>query len=220
MRAVPRAPNFRSERIHAAILRRIHVLKSRGVRVIHYSIQRDHVHLMVEAHDRAQLSRKMQLLFSRIALAVNAIAHRRGSLFRDRHHRTELTTPTQVRNALVYVLFNGRKHHAAQPGVTKQDLMWLDPKSSAPWFTGWDPRAPPPPRAVAASIVSVHAILQTTTDGPTVEPRSWLARVGWRRGGGLLRFDELARAARLTRAELWLGNERPSPKRTESELQA
>ena len=195
MRAVRLAPNLRSERVHAVIVRLFLALKSRGVRVIHYSIQKTHLHLMVEATDREQLSRKMQLLFSRIALAVNKTARRRGSLFRDRHHRVDLTTPTQTRNALVYILFNGRKHHAARPGVSVQELMWLDPKSSAPWFTDWDPHARPPPRLVVECQESVRTIVQSA-DWPTSKPRTWFARAGWRRGGGPVQFTELPRTPR------------------------
>ena len=46
-------------------------------------------------------------------MMVNQMTVRRGALFRDRHHRHALKTPREVRNALVYVLFNARKHEHA-----------------------------------------------------------------------------------------------------------
>jgi len=79
-----------------------------------------------------------------------------------------LTTPRAVRNALVYVLMNVRKHHGGDVG--------LDPCSSALFFDGW--REP----------VMVPSKLP-----PVVRARSWLATVGWRRHG-LLGIDERPRA--------------------------
>ena len=123
MRRVVNAPSFRAERVSRAIRHQLARAACSGgkIRVVHFSIQDDHLHLMLEGPDRLQLSRQAQILFSRIALAVNAVAGRRGSLFRDRHHRHELKTPTEVRRALVYILFNTRKHAGADslgnPGV-------------------------------------------------------------------------------------------------------
>jgi REP element-mobilizing transposase RayT len=98
MRRVRLAPSLRSERMFHAILVELARVKRLGVRVAHYSVQHDHLHLIVEGKDRRDLSNQMRKLFSRIALAVNAIAKRRGSLFRDRHHREELDGPTKMRN--------------------------------------------------------------------------------------------------------------------------
>lgn len=152
-------------------------LKARGVRVIHYSIQSDHLHLMVESSDGTALSRQMQLLFSRIAMRVNRIAHRRGALFRDRHHRHELRTPTETRRALVYILFNDRKHAAGRSWV----VAWREGFSSAPWFTKWDPSAPPPDDGARPG----------GDVCPLSAPGTWLAQTGWLRAGGPLRFDEM-----------------------------
>ena len=104
IKRVPHGPSFRAQRVHSAIVRELAVAAARGVRVLHYSIQHDHLHLIVEADDRPKLARGMQLLFSRIAFAVNRVAMRTGRVFRDRHHRHELSTPTEVRRALVYVI--------------------------------------------------------------------------------------------------------------------
>ncbi len=180
---VERAPSFRSQRIYAAIVHELAAAVARGVRIIQYSIQHNHLHLLVEADDAQKLARGMQLLFSRIAFAVNGVAMRSGALFRDRHHRHALTTPTEVRRALVYVLFNSRKHDARSSSTVASNLEGLDACSSAVWFTDWDARARPPPDVVARE----HA---RAGPRPLREPRTWLARVGWKRAGGAIRFDE------------------------------
>ena len=188
MRRVAIGPSFRVQRVCAAIRAVIAGSRRNGVRVLHYSVQDNHLHLMVEAGDAADLSNQMRTLFSRIAFAVNAVARRHGKLFRDRHHRRPLKTPREVRHALVYILFNDRKHRApASASASVTSLVpapALDPCSSAWWFHGWAPWDHPP-----------RELLRSRDDAPTVEPSTWLARWGWHRGreAHLLRFSETPR---------------------------
>jgi hypothetical protein len=182
MRRVQVGPSFRAQLVRRAIEAELYAVKARAVRVVHYSIQDNHLHLMVEGLDRADLGRQMKLLFSRIAMAVNRVARRAGKLFADRHHRHELKTPTEVRRALVYILFNDRKH---RPRATTA----LDDGSSAIWVTDWAPTAEP-----TAEMLSRRRA--EYSDGPPITaPTTWLARVGWRRGGGLLRQTERPRSS-------------------------
>jgi putative transposase len=103
-------------------------------RVVHFSVQDDHVHLIVEAEGGA-LSRGVQGLAIRIARHVNALLNIRGTFWGDRFHSRELTKPRAVRNAIVYVLMNVKKHIRGWDGI--------DPCSSAPWFFRVDGREPP-----------------------------------------------------------------------------
>lgn len=133
-------PHLREQIIANEIARRIaQANASRRLRdvfrIVHFSIQDDHVHLMVEAAD-ARLSRGVQGLAIRVARHVNALLNIRGRFWGDRFHSHELTSPREVRNAIVYVLMNVKKHLRG----------WIDcgadPCSSAPWFfsigtTGW-----------------------------------------------------------------------------------
>jgi hypothetical protein len=97
--------------------------------VVHHSIQSNHLHLIVEATDRDALTAGMRGLLIRIARALNRLWSRRGRVFADRFHERELRTPREVRNALVYVLNNGRKHRSRLAGP--------DPLSSGAQFGGW-----------------------------------------------------------------------------------
>jgi REP element-mobilizing transposase RayT len=178
MKRVAARSSLRSEPIAAVIRVQIAHAVKRGVRVLHFTIQHDHLHFMIEADDRGSASRGMQLLFSRIAQEVNRIERRHGKVFRDRHHRRALITPSEVRNCIVYVMFNDRKH-----ATSFEVDGWIDPCSSAMWFEDWDPRARPPPQ---------------TSSGPSplARPRTWLAQIGWRKApGGRIRFDERPRYA-------------------------
>jgi hypothetical protein len=128
-----------------------------GFRVIHFSIQSKHLHLIVEATNAQALSRGMQGLSIRMALAVHRALGHGGTVFADRYHAHQLETPRETRAALLYVLQNWAKHGRGGD---------YDPRSSALWFDGWT--RPPP----------------TNSDEPVVaRPRTWLVRVGWRRHG-------------------------------------
>jgi len=80
-----------------------------GLRIVHYSVQSDHIHLIVEVDDPQCFSRAIQGLAVRIAKKLNALVGRRGKVFADRFHDRVLTSARQVRNALQYVLCNGRQ---------------------------------------------------------------------------------------------------------------
>lgn len=140
---------------------------SRGdFRVVHFSVQRDHVHLLVEAKDRQVLSRGMRGLAIRVALALNRVLAPKGRVWADRWHARALSSPRQVRAALVYVLMNFRKHGAECPSI-------VDRCSSARWLDGWmDWR---PPRAWPFG--------RRDDERPTAVPRTWLLGHGWRRHG-------------------------------------
>lgn len=129
-----------------------------GFRLLLYSVQDNHLHLIVEADDAPALVRGLRGLAIRIARAVNRALGRRGPVWGDRYHARALTTPRVVRHALVYVLMNRHKHHPGEPSV--------DPCSSAAWFDGW--------REPIGCIPS---------GAPVVRARTWLAAVGWRRHG-------------------------------------
>lgn len=104
-------------------------------RLIHYAIQGNHLHLIVEADDMYALSRAMRGLSIRIARRVNQLMGARGVRIRDRYVMTVLKTPLAVQFALRYVLNNYRRH-AATWGRKLPDG-WIDPCSSARWFDGW-----------------------------------------------------------------------------------
>ncbi|MGH7343061.1 MAG: transposase [Candidatus Rokuibacteriota bacterium] len=134
-------------------------------RIVHFSIQTNHVHLLCEAHDTRALALGIRGLVIRIAHAVNRVLSRDGSLWKDRYHQRVLKTPREVRHGLVYVLQNWKKHVDGARG--------LDPCSSAAWFDGWSGH--PPTEQLTQGITS-----------PIAAPRTWLAAKGWRRQGLIL----------------------------------
>jgi REP element-mobilizing transposase RayT len=136
---------------------------SGAIRVAHYAVLPNHLHLLVEAADAVALASGMQRLSIRLARALNRLAGRRGRVLADRYHARILRTPLEARRTLAYVLNNARRHGLVRRGTAAG---WLDPYSSAAVFDGWRGRVLRPVFAV-----------------PVVAPRSWLLRFGWRRHG-------------------------------------
>ena len=99
-----------------------------GARIVDWSIQANHLHLIVEADDTRALSRAMQGFCVRVAKGLNRLLDREGSVFTERYHLRVLGTPREIRNARAYVIQNYRRH-AAAAGRTV-DSGWVDPCSS------------------------------------------------------------------------------------------
>jgi len=139
-----------------------------GFRIVQFSVQTNHIHLICEAENNTAVARGIQSWAVRVARGLNRKSGRRGSLFDDRYHVEVITMPKQMRNTYCYVLQNARGH-----GLEIGNA-WhgLDPFSSGWWFDGWsrdDWRTgirPPAERTVAPA-------------------RSWLATTGWRRHGAI-----------------------------------
>lgn len=177
MRVVATLPTLRSE-VLFRILREELAAASRGAfRVTVFSVQKDHIHLVVEASDRVKLARGVQRFSARVARRINHVLGRRGKVFRDRYHRHDLRTPREVRNAYVYVLMNRRKHARPEP------YAGLDPFSSIRWFSGLTCRDGPERLERALDALATADALFATKRPPVVKSDTWLGRVGWRRHG-------------------------------------
>jgi REP element-mobilizing transposase RayT len=140
-------------------------------RVVHFSVQGNHIHMLVEASSRAALSSGLRSLAIRIALRVNRLLMRRGRVWADRYHQRALVTPRAVRNALVYVLGNFRKHGA-------RSVAAIDACSTAPYFDGFHDRARAGPQGS-----SDGQVLIASSAEPASAPRTWLLATGWKRHG-------------------------------------
>jgi putative transposase len=130
LRMAPHVYNLRSRRSFCVIAAALRVGGDRfDVRVIQFSVQGNHIHLVVEAPHRGALARAIQGFSIRVAKGLNRMMRRKGRVFDDRYHARVLRTPTEVRRAIHYVLENARKH-AAERGETYAPG-YVDPYSSA-----------------------------------------------------------------------------------------
>jgi putative transposase len=164
MRAGRLLPSLRKQMVFVAIRRALAKTSREWFRVVQFSVQTDHIHMIVETVDTIALSRGMRGVSIRLARRINRAAGRKGNVFGDRYHARALGTPREVRHCFVYVLLNFRKHLGRAAAV--------DPASSGFWFHGWKtPPATAPPSWESDEVV------------PVQPPRTWLARKGWQKYG-------------------------------------
>jgi REP element-mobilizing transposase RayT len=146
-----------------------------GFRLVQYSVQQNHVHLIPEAKSTVALSRGVQGLEIRLARALNRTMRRTGRVFADRYRSRLLTDPLDARNTLRYVLNNARRHVRL---ALRNHTRWTDPCSSAPWFPHW---SIPAGTADFAPDSRHRALL--ALGSAAVPPRTALLAHGWARAG-------------------------------------
>jgi len=130
LRARDHVWNLRSRRCHAVIAAALRgVLGRPGFAVVHFSMQGNHLHFIVEVDDARALARGMKALSGRIAIRLNRLMGRRGAVFADRYHAHVLRTPAEVRNALAYFVRNFASH--AERRGERVLAGYVDPYSSA-----------------------------------------------------------------------------------------
>ena len=163
----------------------LHAFAAKQVRIVHFSIQHDHLHAIVEADDRDRLARGLQGFQICAARRINTKIQRTGTVFTDRYHARLLTNPRQVRNTIAYVLNNWRRHREDRRGVFRG--FRIDPFASSIMFSGW-----------ANYEFSTAALRAPPTYEPlwVYLPTCWLLRVGWQRHGLLDVTEVPARTCR------------------------
>src|SRR5919107_1894045 len=180
LRVVRAVGNLRRRCVYRAIREAtLTTARRENFRIIHLTIQRTHVHLLVEADDKAALASGMQGFQISAAKHLNAAIskatgapRRRGAVFPDRYHAEIITSPSQARHTLSYVVNNWRKH--AEDGNPTTCTWPVDWFSSAALFPDWleygeQPFLMPCPPTYDPLLV--------------FRPRTWLLRDGWKKSG-------------------------------------
>ena len=170
LRTLPVAKNlrrmdaYRAARIGARV-----VLARSGFRLVHFSIQSNHIHLIVEADSQVELANGVRAFSISVAKSLNTKLHRRGPVFADRYHAKAIASPTQMRNALQYVLTNWLHHRPAHHEIMEE----VDPYSSGAEFLGWKELRG------TGQFVRDEGFERVALASPTL----WLMREGWKRAG-------------------------------------
>lgn len=180
MRVVPEVGSLRRRRMYRA-LREASICAAlrEWFRIVHISVQRDHVHMIVEADDQRALARGMQGFQISAARHINRELggggrRRRGKVFADRYHLEVIRSPRQARHTISYVLSNWRKHREDQQGLART---WLvDPFSSGISFPDW---------AELADKAWMWPIREGYDPLVVRRPQSWILRDGWKLAGSV-----------------------------------
>lgn len=188
LRAIGAVGNLRRRcAYHAIRYATLAVAPREGFRIVHLSVQRTHLHLLVEAANKGALASGMQAFQISAARQLNrAISdgkpgpRRRGAVFPDRYHATIVTSPRQARCSLTYVLNNWRKHAEDRSATTRG---WaIDWFSSGLTFPDWTEYGEQP--LMWRGPPSYEPLL-------VFRPRTWLLREGWKKHGATISCREV-----------------------------
>jgi len=183
LRAVSAVGNLRRRFTYRAIREAtLTTARREDFRIVQLSIQRTHLHLIVEADDKEALAAGMQGFQISAAKHLNAEIskaktgqRRRGTVFPDRYHAESITSPRQARHVLRYVMNNFRKH--GEDRVAPMNTWTVDWFSSAATFPDWTEygddgflwRGP-----------------ETYEPLQVYRPQTWLLREGWKKHGATI----------------------------------
>ena len=186
LRVIRAVGNLRRRCVYRAIREAtLTIARREDFRIVHLSIQRTHVHLLVEANDKGALASGMQGFQISAAKHLNAAiskgqsdTRRRGTVFPDRYHAEIITSPRQARHALAYIMNNWRKHQ--EDRVAPMSTWTIDWFSSAAMFPGWVE-------------YGEQAFLWRgpVTYDPLVvyQPKTWLLQEGWKKAGSISCYE-------------------------------
>jgi REP element-mobilizing transposase RayT len=194
LRVVSAVSNLRRRSVYHAVREAtLTTARRENFQIVHLSIQRNHVHLLVEADHKEALAVGLQGFQISAAKHINAAIskgkpgpRRRGTVFPDRYHAEVITSPTQARNALAYLMLNWRKHQ--EDRVAPFSEWRVDWFSTAPMFPDWAEYGP-----------DEWCFWDRP---PTYEPlmvfraRTWLLAEGWKRAGMPISCFEVPSAKR------------------------
>jgi REP element-mobilizing transposase RayT len=184
MRVVPEVGSLRRRSMYKALREAtITAALRERFRIVHVSLQRTHVHMLVEAKDKTALARGMQGFEISAARNINTMLgsgkqRRRGQVFADRYHVKVIRSPRQAHHALRYVLCNWRHHGEDRQGLASK---WLvDPFSSGILFPDWK----------ELEQKDLMWPIRDTYDPLIVfRPATWLLREAWKRHGSISARD-------------------------------
>jgi REP element-mobilizing transposase RayT len=178
LRPIEGLGRLRRRKVYAALRRAANVVLARSdFRVIHISIQANHIHLIVEANDKHALASGMKAFQVSAARKLNAALGRTGTVFPDHYHLEVIDSPRQTRNALAYVLNNWRRHREDKTSETR---FWqVDPFSTAAAFFGWR----------EANLALPRSEIDGEPPLPVARPETWLLREGWKKHGPVSAFE-------------------------------
>jgi REP element-mobilizing transposase RayT len=180
LRTLPNVPRLRTSNLYMAIRGAMEkILAKPDFRVVHMTIQHNHLHFIVEAENKDALSHGMRAVAITCARAINKALGRHGQVFAHRYYAAAITSPKQMRHVLCYVLNNWRRHNEDERSWRAHEAL-VDPYSSALDFSGWKERFSIPPEYPRL---------------PVARPQTWLLNVGWERYGPISVYEVPARVA-------------------------
>jgi REP element-mobilizing transposase RayT len=88
--------------------------RKKGLRVVHFSLEYDHIHLLIESPNNSTLGRGMQSLGVTMARGINLFKKSEGGVYKHRYHFRKISSSRELKRVMHYIFNNGVKHGTAK----------------------------------------------------------------------------------------------------------
>ncbi len=105
---------IKNKSVLAILKRSILNARRQGLRVIHYSLEYDHVHLLIEADNNHILGKGMQAFGVTFSKAINRLKKLTGEVYKHRYHFRRISSSKELKNVMNYIFTNGVKHKTSK----------------------------------------------------------------------------------------------------------
>lgn len=110
--------------LHRAIMR----ARIKGLKVLHYALEYNHVHLLIEADNNKNLHKGMQAFGITIAKAINKFKRDKGAVYKHRYHFRQISSLRDFSNVLNYIFHNGIKHGSSKRLISFYNSLIIENK--------------------------------------------------------------------------------------------
>ncbi|MGZ3787001.1 MAG: transposase [Bacteriovorax sp.] len=105
---------MKNKSVFSLLKRAILNARRQGLKVIHYSLEYDHVHLLIEAENNHILGKGMQAFGGTFSKAINRMRKLKGGVYKHRYHFRKISSARELKNVMNYIFTNGLKHKTAK----------------------------------------------------------------------------------------------------------
>lgn len=102
--------DIKSRRLLKALHHAIKRARLMKLKIIHYTLEFNHVHLLVEADNNSTLHKGMQAFGISFSKAINRSKRLKGTVYKHRYHFRQICSSRELKNVLHYIFHNGIKH--------------------------------------------------------------------------------------------------------------
>lgn len=120
--------NLKNKEVLSILKRAILNSRKMGLRVIHFTLEYDHIHLLIEAENNHLLGKGMQSFGVTLSKAINKLKKTSGQVYRHRYHFRKITSARQLKNVMNYIFRNGLKHGTSAGIVTGYNSIQAEKK--------------------------------------------------------------------------------------------
>jgi len=88
--------------------------RKQGLIIIHYTLEYDHINLLIEADNNSTLAKGMQSLGVTLSKGINRLKKLKGAVYKHRYHFRQISSPSELKKVMSYIFNNGLKHKSAR----------------------------------------------------------------------------------------------------------